>query len=56
MVIAYLRSGDPVDRRNTTVEAIESSEEVTKSENYGQIVFVRPAYCYRLAEQALEIV
>ncbi|NHN64267.1 hypothetical protein G9463_13305 [Haloarcula sp. JP-Z28] len=55
-VIDFLRSGDPVDRLNTAVEAIESSEEVTKSENYGQIVFVRPAYRYQLTEQAIELV
>ncbi|QGA81947.1 hypothetical protein [Halomicrobium sp. LC1Hm] len=55
-VTDYLRSGDPVDRLNTAVEAIESSEEVTKSEDYGQIVFVRPAYRYRLTEQAMELV
>ncbi|WP_226023672.1 hypothetical protein [Halomicrobium salinisoli] len=45
-VIDYLRSGDPVERLNTAVEAIESSEEATKSEDYGQIVFVRPTYRY----------
>jgi len=55
-VTDYLRSGDPVDRLNTAVEAIESSEEVTKSEDYGQIVFVRPAYRYCLTEQAMDLV
>ncbi|MFC7073100.1 hypothetical protein ACFQJ7_12445 [Halovenus rubra] len=55
-VVDFLQSGDPVDRLNTAVEAIESSEEVTKSENYGQIVFVRPAYRYRLTDQAMKLV
>ncbi len=55
-VVEFLRSGDPVDRLNAAVEVIESSEEVTKSEEYGQIVFVRPAYRYRLTEQAMELV
>ena len=55
-VIDYLRSGDSVERLNTAVEAIESSEEVTKSEDYGQIVFVRPAYRYRLTDQAIDLV
>lgn len=55
-VIDYLRSGDPVDRLNTAVESIESSDEVTKSEEYGRIVFVRPAYRYRLTERAMELV
>lgn len=55
-VTEFLRSGDPVDRLNTAVEAIESAEEVTKSENYGQILFLRPAYRYRLTDQAMELV
>jgi predicted ArsR family transcriptional regulator len=55
-VTDVLRSGDPVDRLNTAVEAIESSDEVTKSEEYGQIVFVRPAYRYRLTERAMNLV
>jgi hypothetical protein len=55
-VVEFLRSGDTVDRLNTAVEVIESSEEVTKSEDYGQIVFVRPAYRYRLTEQAMNLV
>jgi DNA-binding HxlR family transcriptional regulator len=54
-VADYLRSGDPVDRLNTTVEAIESSEEVTKSEDYGRILFVSPAYRYRLSQTAVEL-
>jgi len=55
-VVELLRAGDPVDRLNTAVEAIESSEEVTKSEDYGQIVFVSPAYRYRLTEHAMQLV
>ncbi len=55
-VTNFLRSGDPVNRLNTAVEAIESSEEVTKSEEYGKIVFVNPAYRYRLTEQAMDLV
>lgn len=53
-VAEYLRSGDPVDRLTTAVEAIESSEEVTKSEDYGRILFVSPAYRYRLSQTAVE--
>jgi len=55
-VTDFLRSGDPVDRLNAAVEVIESSEEVTKSEEYGQIVFVRPAYRYHLTERAMDLV
>lgn len=52
-VADYLRSGDPIDRLNAAVDAIESSDEVTKSEDYGRIVFVNPAYRYRLTDRAL---
>lgn len=55
-VTGHLQSGDPVERLNTAVEAIESSEEVTQAEDYGQIVFVRPAYRYRLTERAMNLV
>jgi DNA-binding HxlR family transcriptional regulator len=55
-VADYLRSGDPIDRLDEAVDVIEASEEVSKSEDYGRIVFVRPAYRYRLTEQALELV
>lgn len=54
-VTEYLRSGDPVERLNTAVEAVESAEEVSKSEDYGRIVFVRPAYRYRLTERAMNL-
>jgi len=54
-VTNFLRSGDPVERLNMAVEAIESSEEITKSEDYGKIVFVSPAYRYRLTEQAMSL-
>lgn len=47
----YLRTGDPVERLNTAIDIIESSEEVTKSEDYGRILFVSPAYRYRLASR-----
>ncbi|MDL0134329.1 hypothetical protein [Halobacterium salinarum] len=53
-VVERLQSGNPVDRLNTAVNAIESSEEVEKSEAYGQILFVNPAYRYPLTEQATE--
>jgi len=53
-VADHLRSGDPVDKLNTAIEAIESSEEVTKSADYGKILFVQPAYRYRLTEHAMK--
>lgn len=54
-VPAYLRSGDPIDRLNSAIDAIESSPEVTKSSEYGRIVFVNQAYRYRLTERAMEL-
>lgn len=54
-VIGYLRSGDPVDRLDAAVDAIESSEEVAKSQEYGRILFVNPAYRYRLGETAVDL-
>lgn len=55
-VVEYLRSGDPVDRLNAAVETIETSEEVSKSEDYGRIVFLHPAYRYRLTEKGMELI
>lgn len=51
----YLRSGDPVDRLNAAVDAIESSREVSESEEYGRIVFVHQPQRYRLTERAIEL-
>lgn len=55
-VTEYLQSGDPVDRLNAAVEAVESAEEVSRSEEYGRVLFVRPAYRYRLTTRAMELV
>lgn len=54
-VVDYLQSGDPVDRLNAAVDAIESSEEVSKSEEYGRIVFLNQTYRYRLTDRAMEL-
>lgn len=54
-VSEYLRSGNPVDRLNAAIETIRSSQEVSKSEDYGRVVFVRPAYRYRLTERAMDL-
>ncbi|OAQ51763.1 hypothetical protein HTG_15385 [Natrinema mahii] len=51
----YLRSERPVDRLNAAIDAIESSREVTKSEEYGRIVFVHQASRYRLADRAVAL-
>lgn len=54
-VADYLRSGDPITRLDTAIDAIESSEEVSKSEDYGRIVSLNQAYRYRLTEHALDL-
>jgi predicted ArsR family transcriptional regulator len=54
-VIGHLRSSDPVDRLNAAVEAVESTEEVSKSENYGRILFVNQPYRYHLSERAMRL-
>lgn len=54
-VVDHLRSGDPVDRLNTAMDAIESAEEVRQSEEYGRIVFVNQAQRYRLTERAVKL-
>jgi len=41
-VVDYLRSGDPVDRLNTAIDAIESSHEVTASEESVESSSSRP--------------
>ncbi|MFB1066427.1 hypothetical protein [Natrinema sp. H-ect4] len=51
----YLRSESPIDRLNAAIDAIESSREVTQSEEYGRIVFVHQAYRYRLTDRAVEL-
>lgn len=53
-VVNFLQSGDPIDRLNSAVEAVEDSEEVSKSEDYGRVVFVQQAYRYRLTEKAMK--
>lgn len=54
-VVEYLRSGDPVDRLNAAVDAVESADEVTSSAEYGRIVFLNQAYRYRLTERATSL-
>lgn len=46
----HLRSGDPVERLNAAVGAIQESDEHEVSDGYGEITFRNPAYRYRLTE------
>lgn len=54
-VADFLRSGDPVERLNAAVEAIESSDEVTRANEYGRVLFVSRANRYRLSQQAINL-
>lgn len=50
-----LREGDPVDRLNDAVEAIEEADDVESRDDYGEIRFINPPKHYRLTEQAVEL-
>lgn len=54
-VAEFLRSGDPVERLHAAVEAIESSDEVTRANEYGRVLFVNRANRYRLSQKAIEV-
>lgn len=50
-----LREGDPVDRLNDAVDAIEEVDEVEIRDDYGAIEFINPPKHYRLTEWAVEL-
>lgn len=50
-----LREGDPVDRLNDAVEAIEEADDVEPRDDYGEIRFINPPKHYRLTERAVEL-
>ena len=47
----YLRKGDRVKKLNEAVQAIKSHDELTKREDYGEILFLAQPYRYRLTER-----
>lgn len=51
----HLTTGDPVDKLNDAVEAIQEHEEISTRDDYGEILFLRPANRYRLSGQAVEL-
>ena len=51
----YLRSGDLVEKLNEAVEAIDSHEEFTTRDDYGEIRFLRAPYQYRLTVFAVDL-
>lgn len=51
----YLRTGDQVEKLNVAVEAIEDNGDLSTRDDYGEIIFVNPAYRYRLTERAVTL-
>lgn len=51
----FLQSGDPVDKLNKAVDAIEEAAGPEPRESYGKIIFRNPANLYRLTEFAVEL-
>lgn len=49
----YLRQGDPVDKLNDAIDAIEDHDDVEVRDDYGRIVFRNAGYRYRLTEKAI---
>jgi len=46
----YLREGDKISRLNDAVQAIKQHDNITKGEDYGEIIFLSQPYRYRLTE------
>jgi hypothetical protein len=52
----YLRTtSSPVDVLNQAVDAIEETDGVGKSDDYGKIAFINTAYRYRLTQMAVDL-
>ena len=51
----HLKRGDPVDRLNEAVEAIQDSDHHETGDDYGEVEFRNPAYRYRLSETATSL-
>lgn len=52
----HLRTGDPVEKLNDAVDAIEDEDnELETRDDYGEILFINPAYRYRLTPTAVEL-
>lgn len=50
----HLRTGDPVDKLNGAVEAIEDDDhDLETGDDYGSIIFINQAYRYRLTSHAV---
>jgi hypothetical protein len=49
----YLRTGDPVDKLNRSVEAIEEADHLETTDDYGEVRFINAAYRYRLTSKAV---
>lgn len=51
----FLRSGDPVEKLNRAVDAVENSEGYDPRDDYGRIRFVNTPYHYRLTSFAVSL-
>lgn len=51
----HLRTGDPVDKLNDAVEAIQETDDLETRDDYGEIQFVNQAYRYRLTPKAVRL-
>lgn len=49
-VESHLREGDRLAKLNQAVDAIEESEDIDKSDDYGRVIFRSPTHRYRLSE------
>lgn len=50
-----LRIGDPVDKLNEAVDAIQETEDLETRDDYGEVVFINKAYRYRLSTTAVRL-
>lgn len=51
----YLREGDQVDKLNRAVRAIRDHDDLEARDDYGEILFRRGAYRYRLTPTAVDL-
>ena len=50
-----LRIGDPLEKLNDAVEAIQEEDDLETRDDYGEIVFINQAYRYRLTPKAVRL-
>jgi hypothetical protein len=50
-----LRIGDPLEKLNDAVQAIQEEDDLETRDDYGEIVFINQAYRYRLTPKAVRL-